>query len=180
MHKKINKKNDKYHKFTHYLIKNFQIIGLETLNIKGWFKNGRWAPKLQKTTVYEIIRQLKYKAKWNKRTLKQVGRFFPSSQICSECYYKNKDLKMSDEEWNCPECNAHHDRDLNASINIREEAIRLARREKIKNRYGKAFRRFSLLWPAVRGRRLGNDLSSIGRAYVEPRIPNFHKLGKFN
>ena len=115
MRKKINKKNDKYHKFTHYLVKNYNIIGLETLNVRGWFKNGRWAPKLQKTSVYEIVRQLKYKAKWNNRTLKQVGRFFPSSQLCSECYYKNEDLKMGDEEWDCPECNAHHDRDLNAS-----------------------------------------------------------------
>lgn len=80
---------------------------------------------------------------------------------------------MGEEEWDCPECNAHHDRDLNASINIREEAIRLARREKIKNRYGKAFMRFSLLWPAVRGHRLGNDLSSIGRAYgtENPQLP---------
>ena len=85
MNRKINKKNDQYHKITHHIVKNNYIIALETLNIKGWFKNKRWAPKLQRISVYEIIRQLKYKSDRNNRKLVQVGRFFPSSQKCSNC-----------------------------------------------------------------------------------------------
>ena len=87
LNKKINKKNDQYHKITHHLVKNNQVIALETLNIKRWFKNKRWAPKLHRISLYEIIRQLKYKSLRNNRKIIQVGRFFPSSQKCSNCTY---------------------------------------------------------------------------------------------
>lgn len=76
MNKKINKKNDQYHKITHHIVKNNQVIVLETLNIKGWFKNKHWAPKLHRISLYEIIRQLKYKSERNNRKIIQVGRFF--------------------------------------------------------------------------------------------------------
>ena len=132
MNKKINKKNDKYHKITHHIVKNNDIIALETLNITGWFKNNHWAPKLQRISLYEIIRQLKYKSQRNNRKLVQVGRFFHSSQICSNCGYQYSDLKLGEEEWKCPECGKHHDRDLNASINIKNEGLRLILEEIIK------------------------------------------------
>lgn len=132
MNKKINKKNDQYHKITHHIVKNNDIIALETLNIKGWFKNNRWAPKLQRISLYEIIRQLKYKPQRNNRKIIQVGRFFPSSQKCSNCGYQYTDLKLGEEEWTCPQCGKHHDRDLNASINIKNEGLRLLLKEKIK------------------------------------------------
>ena len=132
MNRKINKKNDQYHKITHNIVKNNDIIALETLNIKGWFKNKRWAPKLQRISLYEIIRQLKYKSQRNNRKLVQVGRFFPSSQKCSNCGYQYTDLELGEEEWTCPECGKHHDRDLNASINIKNEGLRLLLEEKIK------------------------------------------------
>ena len=120
LNKKINKKNDQYHKITHHLVKNNQVIALETLNIKRWFKNKRWAPKLHRISLYEIIRQLKYKSLRNNRKIIQVGRFFPSSQKCNNCTYQYHDLGLSEEEWTCPECGKHHDRDLNASINIKK------------------------------------------------------------
>ena len=69
LNKKINKKNDYYHKITHHLVKNNQVIALETLNIKGWFKNKHWAPKLHRISLYEIIRQLKYKSLRNNRKI---------------------------------------------------------------------------------------------------------------
>lgn len=132
LNKKINKKNDYYHKITHNLVKNNQIIALETLNIKGWFKNNRWAPKLHRISLFEIIRQLKYKSLRNNRELVQVGRFFPSSQKCSNCGYQYHDLGLSEEEWICPECGKYHDRDLNASINIKNEGLRLIQEKIIK------------------------------------------------
>ena len=125
INKKINKKTDYYHKITHDIVKNNQVIAIETLSIKGWFKNNRWAPKLQRIALYEIIRQLKYKSERNNRKIIQVGRFFPSSQKCSNCGYQYHDLKLGEEDWICPECGKHHDRDLNASINIKNEGLRL-------------------------------------------------------
>ena len=130
--KKINKKKDYYHKKTHEIVKNHDIIALETLIIRNWFKNHRWAPKLQKTGIYEILRQLKYKSELNNRRLVQVGWDFPSSQLCSECGYQYTGLKMGEAEWKCPSCGTHHDRDLNASINIKNEGIRLIKKETIK------------------------------------------------
>lgn len=132
INKKINKKTDYYHKITHNIVKNNYVIALETLSIKGWFKNNRWAPKLQRISLYEILRQLNYKSERNNRRLIQVGRFFPSSQICSNCGYQYRDLKLGEEEWICPECGKHHDRDLNASINIKNEGLRLIIEEIIK------------------------------------------------
>lgn len=78
------------------------------------------------------MRQLKYKSQQNNRKLIQVGRFFPSSQKCSNCGYQYTDLKLGEEEWICPECGKHHDRDLNASINIKNEGLRLILEEIIK------------------------------------------------
>ena len=132
MNRKINKKNNQYHKITRNIVKNNQVIALETLSIKGWFKNKRWAPKLQKISLYEIMRQLKYKSERNNRKLIQVGRFFPSSQKCSNCGYQYFDLRLGEEEWICPQCGKHHDRDLNASINIKNEGLRLILDEIIK------------------------------------------------
>ena len=81
--------------------------------------------KIERISLYEIIRQLKYKSQRNNRKLIQVGRFFPSSQKCSNCGYQYADLKLSEEEWTCPQCGKHHDRDLNASINILNEGLKI-------------------------------------------------------
>ena len=60
-----------------------------------------------------------------------IDRFYPSSKVCSECGYKNDNLTLKDREWICPECGKKHDRDYNASVNIREEGKRLLNKEKI-------------------------------------------------
>ena len=125
LNKKINKKNDQYHKITHHIVKNNQVIALETLNIKGWFKNKRWAPKLHRISLYEIIRQLKYKSLRNNRKIIQVGRFFPSSQKCSNCEYQYTDLTLEIRKWTCPKCKTTHHRDINAAKNILNEGKRI-------------------------------------------------------
>lgn len=87
---------------------------------------------MQRISLYEILRQLKYKSERNNRKIIQVGRFFPSSQKCSNCGYQYHNLKLGEEDWTCPECGKRHDRDLNASINIKNEGLRLITEKIIK------------------------------------------------
>ena len=71
----------------------------------------------------EVMRQLEYKSEWSGKNIIKIGRFDPSSKMCSNCGYKNVDLKLSDREWVCPVCGEKHDRDINAAINIKKMAL---------------------------------------------------------
>jgi putative transposase len=68
---------------------------------------------------------LRYKAEWAGKTYLEIDRFFPSSKTCSHCYHKVKELSLNVRAWNCPSCSTHHDRDVNAAINIRDEGLRI-------------------------------------------------------
>lgn len=114
------------HKITNNLIKENDIIVTEDLNIKAMYQNHSIAKSLNKTPLYELIRVLKYKAKWNNKKLIQIDRYYPSSQICSVCDYQNKDIKdLSIRKWECPKCKTIHDRDINASNNILFEGLKI-------------------------------------------------------
>ena len=124
-HKYIaNIRKDFLHKLSTNLLKEFDIICLEDLNIKGLMKNK--AKSYQDVAQSEFVRQLEYKAKWYGKTISKVNRFYPSSQLCSECGYKNPALKDTNiREYNCPICGTHHDRDINAAKNILNEGLHI-------------------------------------------------------
>ena len=126
LHEKItNIRKDNLHKISHTLVKENQFIFSEDLNIKGMVKNHNLAKSIHDCSWYELTRQLEYKAEWNKRIYKKVNRYYPSSQLCSKCGYKNTNTKnLNVREWTCPKCGTNHDRDINASINILNEGLK--------------------------------------------------------
>lgn len=72
-----------------------------------------------------LVDKLSYKAEWYGRAFVQVDRFYPSSKLCHDCGHKYKGLRLSEREWTCENCHSRHDRDVNAALNIRDEAIRI-------------------------------------------------------
>lgn len=125
-HKYIaNIRKDFLHKLSTNLIKEYDIICIEDLCFKGFMKSNK-AKSYQDVAQSEFIRQLEYKAEWYGKTISKIDRFYPSSQLCSNCGYKNPDIKNLDiREYDCPICGTHHDRDINAAINILREGLRI-------------------------------------------------------
>ena len=126
-YKWIDRKNNKiknaYHHLSKYLVKNYDIIAMENLNVKGMFQNKRWAPKLQQIGLYNLITMIKYKSKWYGKKFIQIDRFYPSTKLCNICGYKNNNLTLDMRQWTCPKCKTTHHRDINAAKNILQQAI---------------------------------------------------------
>lgn len=114
-----NCRMDCLHKCTYSLISNYDVICIEDLNVKGMVKNRKLAKAITDASWGTFVTMLTYKAKWNDKQVVKIDRFFPSSQTCNVCGYRNSATKdLSVREWDCPSCGIHHNRDVNAAINI--------------------------------------------------------------
>ncbi|MEA5519506.1 RNA-guided endonuclease TnpB family protein [Limnoraphis robusta] len=111
-------RRDHTHKLTTQLIRENQSIVVEDLAVKNMVKNHKLARAISDANWGELVRQLTYKASWYGRELIKIDRWFPSSKRCSNCGYIAEKMPLNIREWDCPKCNSHHDRDINASINI--------------------------------------------------------------
>jgi putative transposase len=115
-----NQRTDFLQKTSTKIIRENQTIILEDLNVSGMMKNHKLSQAISDVSWSEFIRMLTYKAEWNGKNIIHIGRFEPSSKLCNECGWKNKELTLADREWSCKECGVVHDRDLNAAINIKK------------------------------------------------------------
>ena len=123
LHDKISCiRKDFTHKLTTQLVKSYDVICIENLNVKGMVKNRKLARSINDLGFYEFKRQLVYKANIHHKTVKELDRFYPSSKTCSCCGFKVDELPLSIRNWQCPSCNTTHDRDINASLNILNKA----------------------------------------------------------
>ena len=126
LHEKVmNQRTDFLNKLSTEIIKNHDIICIEDLNVKGMLRNHKLARSISDVSWSSFVAKLQYKADWYGREIIKVDTWFPSSQICSECGHKDGKKSLDIREWTCPICHTHHDRDINASINILIEGLRI-------------------------------------------------------
>lgn len=121
-----NCRKDFLHKISIFLVKNYDIICVENLRIKNMLKNRKLSKAISDVSWYEFCRQLEYKCLWYDKKFVKIDTYFASSQICSNCGFKNSNVKdLNIREWICPECGEHHDRDINAAKNIFNQGLKL-------------------------------------------------------
>ena len=120
-----NKKENYIHSVVNELLRYYDTIYMEDLNVSGMLRNHKLAKSIQEVGLYRFKSELQNKALMNDKQVVFIDRFYPSSKTCSCCGYKKKDLRLSDRFWVCPECKANHDRDLNAARNILFEGQRV-------------------------------------------------------
>ena len=111
-------RKDFLHKLTTRLVRENQVIAVESLAVKNMVKNHKLALAISDSGWSELIRQLDYKCRWYGRKLVEIDRWFPSSKRCNSCGHIVEKMPLNIREWQCPNCGTNHDRDINASKNI--------------------------------------------------------------
>ena len=117
-------RKDKLHKISIDLIRRYDVVCCEDLNVKGMVRNRHLAKSVSDASWSTFVTMLEYKAKWYGKTLVKIGRFYPSSKTCHHCGHVKEDLSLSDRYYTCPNCGELIDRDLNAAKNILDEGLR--------------------------------------------------------
>ena len=110
---------------TTHVARTYALIGLEDLNAKGMLANHCLAQAVSDASFFEVKRQLLYKAEQYGGYVQLVDRWYPSSKTCHACGWVKEDLTLADRVFICEQCGVVFDRDFNASLNIRDEALRL-------------------------------------------------------
>lgn len=124
LHRRIvDSKNDFLHKLSTRIVSENQAIVLENLKVGNMMKNHKLTRSVGEASWYKFKEMLRYKAEWYGKTFFQVDTFFPSSKLCSCCGFKNDKLELKDRKWECNNCGVVHDRDINASINIKHNGL---------------------------------------------------------
>ncbi|MDJ0731890.1 MAG: RNA-guided endonuclease TnpB family protein [Crocosphaera sp.] len=128
VHSKISRcREDFLHKLSRKIVNENQVIAVENLNVKGMVRNHNLAKAISDCGWGMFCTMLKYKAENEGKTYIEVDRFFPSSKTCHVCLNQVGNLPLDVRNWTCEHCQTSHDRDINASINIRNEALRILR-----------------------------------------------------
>ena len=117
LYRKISRQRLDWHwKLATDLCRRFDTLAFETLNIDGM--RCLWGRKVSDLAFYQFLELLKYKCIKHSRELRQVGQWTATTKPCSDCGFHNESLTLDDRQWTCPSCDSHHDRDVNAAINI--------------------------------------------------------------
>ena len=121
-----NARKHMIYKLANKILKDNDIVSIETLDVKSMYQVHKIAKHLKNLPIREFIRVLKYKSNWLGKKVIEINKYYPSSQSCNRCGFKNEEVKnLSVRKWTCPECGLIHDRDINASVNIMFEGLKI-------------------------------------------------------
>jgi putative transposase len=118
-----DRRRDCQHQLTRRLIRENQVVCVESLAVKHRLHNHHLAKAIADGGWGEVLRQLEYQAAWYGRTLVAINRFSPSSKRCSVCEQLLEELELDERQWTCPKCGTVHDRDTNAAVNSKAEGL---------------------------------------------------------